>query len=92
MHESNDMGAIPEQEIIKQFFPDGNPPKLEPVALHVEDNQLFLSHPNPGSTIIWKQPTDSVWYVYKKPFVAKTPLEAQAVRIGYKSSEILSIP
>lgn len=92
MLESSDMGAIPEKEIIKQFFPEGIPPKLEPLSFNKEENQITLSHPDLGSTIIWKKQGDSIWSIYKKPLRTKFPLEAQSVRIGYKSSEILRIP
>jgi len=92
MKESNDLGAIPEQDIIKQFLPDGKQPKLQLVSYKKKENQVFLKHANPGSTILWKQPSDSIWFIYNKPLIRKTPLETQAVRIGYKNSDILSVP
>ncbi len=92
MQETKDMGSIPEQEIIKGFFPDGNPPQLKPVLMQKKGNQLHLSHPNGGSTIIWKKQSDSIWSIYNKPLNEKEPVEIKAVRIGYAASELLRLP
>ena len=49
-----DMGVLSEKEILESFFPEGKPPKLLPLSYKIENNLIILSHPNKGSSIIWK--------------------------------------
>ena len=91
MKETGDLGALPEKEILKQFFPDGNPPKLFPPSYQIVDNRIVLKHQNAGSTIIWQKEGDSVWSIYDQPLTKTSPIKVKAVRIGYNTSEILEL-
>jgi len=92
MVETADMGRIPEQEILKQFFPEGKPPTLQPLTAKTENQQLVLHHENPGSTIIWQKEGDSLWSIYTAPLSKDLKIKAKAVRIGYNPSEMFSWP
>ena len=92
MVETADMGRIPEQEILKQFFPEGKPPTLQPLTAKTENQQLVLHHENPGSTIIWQKEGDSLWSIYTAPLSKDIKIKAKAVRIGYNPSEMFSWP
>jgi len=89
MKETNDLGALPEQEILKQFFPDGKIPKLSPPSYQIIDNRIVLEHENEGSTLIWQKEGDSFWSIYDQPLAKSSPIKVKAVRIGYNTSEIL---
>ena len=91
MKETGDLGALPEQEILKQFFPDGKPPKLSLPSYQIVDNRIMLKHENAGSTLIWQKEGDSVWSIYDQPFAKTVPIKVKAVRIGYNASEILKL-
>jgi len=80
-------------QILKSFFPEGKPPKLLPLSYKIENDLIILSHPNNGSSIIWKIKGDKSksWNVYNKPLANNLQIIAKAVRIGYDPSEILEL-
>ena len=93
MKETGDMGSLSEKEILKSFFPEGKPPKLSPLSYKIENDLIILSHPNNGSSIIWKIQGDKSksWNIYNKPLAKDSQIIAKAVRIGYDPSEILEL-
>lgn len=87
--ETNDQGRIPEKELISNWFPNGNPPKLKQLQMEERDNRINLISEKYDATIIWKEPGDKAWHIYSKPLDNKLSFVAKAVRIGYEDSDEL---
>lgn len=91
VEETNDLGHIPERELMAQWFPDGKQPKLPPLELEERNDSVRLICKKPDATIVWKRQQDSVWNVYTKPLPNNLSFEAKAERIGYQDSDILQV-
>jgi arylsulfatase A-like enzyme len=88
---TNDLGRIPEKDLIMNWFPYGNAPKLPPMEMEIVDNTLKLHNKQKDATVVWKTPNDSVWNIYTLPLPDSLIIEAKAERIGYQDSEILRL-
>ena len=86
--ETRDLGAYPEKELIKKWFPEGKPQRLSPLSNKVEGGKISLNHNDEGASIIWKELQDTVWSIYSKPIYFLKSIQAKAVRIGYDDSPI----
>lgn len=91
--ETGDMGVLSEEEILKNFFSEGRPPKLLPLSFKIENDFIILSHPNKGSSIIWKirGGKSKSWNIYNKPLANNLKIIAKAVMIGYDPSDLLEL-
>ncbi len=87
--ETNDQGRIPEKELISNWVPNGQPPKLKQLQMEERDNRINLISEKYDATIIWKEPGDKAWHIYSKPLDNKLSFVAKAVRIGYEDSDEL---
>jgi len=87
--ETQDLGEYSEKELIKKWFPNGNPRVLSPLSNKVEAGKIYFNHSDEGATIVWKKTKDSVWSIYSEPLDFLNSIEAKAVRIGYDDSPIL---
>lgn len=93
--EVNDMGFIPEYDLVQMMWPGMIQPETEPVKFHIADQKLLLSSATDGASIAW-QSGDNIgsnhWQLYHKPLDVSpnTRVVARAVRIGYKHSVITS--
>ena len=87
------MGVLSEEEILKNFFSEGRPPKLLPLSFKIENDFIILSHPNKGSSIIWKirGGKSKSWNIYNKPLANNLKIIAKAVMIGYDPSDLLEL-
>jgi len=88
--ETNDLGRIPEEELLENWLINGNQPKLPNIELELKDDLVVLFSSKKDATIVWKKPKDSVWYIYDKPLHSSILFEAKSERIGFSDSEILS--
>ncbi len=88
--ETNDLGSIPEKELIEKWLPDGDPGQLPPLELMEEDSVIRLISGRPDATILWKLPQDTIWQLYSNPLPIGTRFEAKAERIGYIDSPVLT--
>ena len=87
----NDMGAIPEKEMVKNMWNGQNsPPYTATVRITNRKNQITLSCPTLGASIGYKiitaqKPEPKSWQLYVKPFPIKhgQMLKVVAQRIGY---------
>lgn len=86
---TNDLGQYPEVELMAKWIPDGTQFKLPPLELEENEGVIKLLSKHASSSILWKQPQDSTWLLYKDPLPKTKPFEAKAVRIGYEDSEVL---
>ncbi len=87
--ETNDLGKIPEKELIKEWLTDGQQPKLNALEIIKSDGKINLQSNLNDATILWKQPKDSLWNIYVKPLSMDSSFEAKAERIGYIDSPVL---
>ena len=87
--ETNDLGRYPEKDLMAMWFPNGEPPKLEPLQMVEKGEKINLISKKSDATIIWKQPGDVSWHIFSQPLDKKVSFIAKAVRIGYKDSDDL---
>ena len=94
--EINDQGFVPENKLVKSFWPNMIQPKTENVDFKIGDDGLYeLTTLTNGASIGYqideKIGTNS-WSLYHEPIRigAKQKIVARAIRIGYKASGITS--
>ena len=94
--EIDDQGFIPENKIVKSFWPNMIQPVTENVTFSINNQgKLELNSITDGASIGYqideKIGTNS-WNLYHKPIMIgdKQKIVARAIRIGYKASEITS--
>ena len=92
--EIEDMGFLPENEIVKSFWPDMKQPVTEDVVFSLNsDGLLSLTTVTPGASIGYQLDenigSDS-WKFYHKPLRINDDqqIAARAIRIGFKASNI----
>ena len=88
---TNDLGRVPERELIAKWLPDGKQMQLQPMEMEEKEEGILLFNKKSDATIIWKKPQDSVWTIYNNTLPKNIPIEAKAQRIGYAESDILRI-
>jgi len=94
----NDMGKIPEADILETFWPGRNQPVTTLPTYETKDGRLILNSETDGASIGYRMypynetPPD-VWEVYTRPINIDVDMkiEAMAHRLGYAPSEILKI-
>jgi len=98
MESINDMGKIPEMEILENFWPGREQPVTAAPAYEVIDGELILRSETEGANIGYKVygyngSVPEKWEVYIEPMVirADTRIEAVAHRLGYGPSESIKI-
>jgi len=89
--ETNDLGRIPENELIAQWLPDGKQQKLPPLEMQEENDGITLHSSKTDATILWRTTQDSLWSIYSKPLAKTTSFEAKSERIGYEDSDVLKV-
>lgn len=95
MAEIGDMGHVPEQALIEQFWPGKEQPKTKQPSGSILNGTLELKSISPGASIGYKLPEDERagigWRIYKGP--VKVPqgqqIKVLAHRIGYLPSDTL---
>ncbi|MFD0797308.1 sulfatase [Maribacter chungangensis] len=89
IRESNDLGAVPERELIQRWLPNGVQPKLPPLVLEPVGTTIKLHSDIRDATIAWKRPQDSIWNIYSHALPDTLNVQAKAERIGLADSEVL---
>ncbi len=87
----NDLGMIPESELIKKLWPpDGIQPQAERPEIDKINGQLEITCSTEGASIAYRKIGDENWKLYFKPIETdnNTHIEAQAIRLGWKPSDI----
>lgn len=87
--ETNDLGRIPEAELIAKWLPNGEQPRLPPLEMKEQNHEIRLMSAKTDATILWKQPQDSLWTIYTEPIPNSISFEAKSERIGFTDSEVL---
>ena len=98
MESINDMGEIPEAEILESFWPGREQPETIKPTYEVKKGELILSSETEGANIGYKVyaydgPVPEKWEVYTESLTIKvdTRIEVVAHRIGYSPSEPVKI-
>jgi arylsulfatase A-like enzyme len=91
-----DKGFIPESELILQMWGGNTQPVTDEVKFSFDNDQLTLNCETPGSSIGWRYKDEGnpdQWFLYTGAFVPDSDktIEVQAIRIGFKPSDILQI-
>jgi arylsulfatase A-like enzyme len=98
MESINDMGEIPEAEILENFWPGREQPVTATPSYEVIDGELILRSETEGASIGYKmygfdESAPEKWEVYTRPLMISvdTRIEAVAHRLGYAQSESIKI-
>ncbi len=98
MESINDMGEIPEAEILENFWPGREQPVTVAPSYEVIDGELIFRSATKGASIGYKlygfnESAPEQWEVYTRPLVISvdTRIEAVAHRLGYAQSESIKI-
>ena len=92
--EIDDKGFLPENEIVKSFWPDMQQPVTEDVVFSLNsDGLLSLTTTTPGASIGYQLDENigsNSWEFYHKPLSINEDqqIAARAIRIGFKASNI----
>jgi arylsulfatase A-like enzyme len=88
-----DLGLIPESELIKKLWPpDGKQPTTADPVIRKDGRQVTIACDTPGASIAYRLDGAGRWLLYNAPFPlsrAKT-VDAQAIRLGWKKSGVVS--
>ena len=87
-----DLGLLDEQELIKILWPpSGIQPTTTDPVLQVQDGKLHLSCATRGASIAYRVKRGMHWLLYTAPIpVQENGIEFQAIRLGYKPSQVVS--
>ncbi|MFC1558555.1 sulfatase-like hydrolase/transferase [candidate division KSB1 bacterium] len=97
MEDINDLGRIPEKEVMEKMWPGGVQPITENPVISTNDGKskdsvtVTITCPTKGASIAYttEEGENPHWLLYTKPvkLTKNTKLRARAIRIGYKESE-----
>ena len=90
----NDLGFVPERELIASFWPQGRQPMTEPPIFSINENRLSLISETEGASIGYQviddnQELGASWKIYQEPIRIEVGqrLVALAHRIGFVPSK-----
>lgn len=98
--DSGDLGLVPESELVKMMWPpDGVQPQTEEPVFEYESlnigrkSSFSLRCATEGASIAYRFNQEERWRLYADPVRIDEPVtvSAQAIRIGFKPSEVASI-
>ena len=96
--EIDDLGFMPENELIEHFWPGGIQPVTEVPSMSVIDGEIHISSATPGANIAFQvigldQASGSRWQVYLNPVkvIPSRRVIAIAHRIGYAPSQKIEL-
>jgi len=94
MKEIDDMGLIPEKEILESFWPDRKQPVTESPEYNIKNGKVTLISNTPGASIGYQllndnQDPQESWEVYLAPISIREDITIVAIahRLGYKPSD-----
>jgi hypothetical protein len=98
--QTGDLGMIPELDLVRRMWPpDGVQPETEaPVFSYKSDSfeeslEVELESATRGASIAYRTGDGERWLLYSKPITIEqtSKLTAQAIRIGFKPSQEVSV-
>ncbi|MBK3519864.1 sulfatase-like hydrolase/transferase [Carboxylicivirga marina] len=91
----NDMGFIPEHDLVNMMWPGGIQPETKPVKIEKNGRSIELHSATEGASIVYQLNEEigsKHWQLYSKPIkITKGKIAVRAVRIGYKTSKISTV-
>ncbi|NRB63380.1 MAG: sulfatase-like hydrolase/transferase [Saprospiraceae bacterium] len=96
MEDANDMGFIPEEDLIRQFWPDKVQPTTANPIVHSHNGTVDITCKTEGATIGYKFNTDhqpwTGWRIYKNPIQIPEEQQIQVIahRIGFAPSDTVT--
>jgi N-sulfoglucosamine sulfohydrolase len=89
--ETNDLGRVPEKELIKMMWNGSDsPPITENPTAEIIESKLFINCKTLGASIGYREKGTDKWHVYTSPISINKPIEIIAHRIGYEPSETMT--
>tara|TARA_Y100000590_G_scaffold469958_1_gene660952 strand:+ start:10465 stop:12183 length:1719 start_codon:yes stop_codon:yes gene_type:complete len=95
MSEINDMGFIPENELIESFWPNKIQPITEIPSVNYDNGRIKLDCITDGASIGYKFPNDDLPWIGWRPYTGSFDLDSLktvkviAHRLGYRPSDTL---
>jgi hypothetical protein len=88
--QTGDLGGTPEEELSERMWPGGKQPVTAAPTIQVESGKATIRCTTEGASIGYRLTNDGPWQLYSKPIRCESGdmLQAKAIRIGYKESEI----
>lgn len=89
-----DLGQIPESELIKRLWPpDGKQPRTRDPHITVSDGSATIRCETEGASIAYRLDNRGRWLLYSKPFPVEDAqtISAQAIRLGWKKSKVVTV-
>ena len=93
MQETNDLGVLPEDELIQKMWggttqPITATPKVQRENISEETDRLTITCDTEGASIGYRIGRSKYWYVYQQPveIPANSKVRAKAIRLGYRES------
>ncbi len=91
IRESNDLGRLPESELVEQFWPGGVQPGTETVdACKEQDGAIRLFSATRGASIGFGGENGEA-ELYRAPIHVDRPIKSRAIRYGYRASKARTI-
>ena len=96
MENANDMGFIPEEDLIRQFWPDKVQPTTANPIVHSHNGTVDITCKTEGATIGYKFSPDhqpwTGWRIYKNPIQISEEQLIQVIahRIGFAPSDTVT--
>ncbi len=88
--QTGDLGGTPEEELIERMWPGRKQPVTAVPTIRIEAKQATIRCATNGASIGYRLSNDGPWQLYSKPIELEglEMLQAKAIRIGYKESQI----
>ena len=94
--ELGDTGMIPEAVLMEEMKPGGKAPQTAAPTIDITGNQIWISAATDGASLVYQTRQKdgwSNWKLYTKSLpVSVGQVRAQACRLGYRNSEIVTGP
>ncbi len=88
--ETNDLGEIPEKELVQHFLPNKEAPALDAITAEIKEDVVALKSSQNDATLVYQSPLDNVWKIYTNPLPVSENFRAKAVRIGFTDSPVFT--
>ncbi len=90
--QTGDLGGTPEEELIERMWPGRKQPVTVTQVIKMEAKKAIIHCATEGASIGYRLGDDGPWQLYSKPIDREgiATLQAKAIRIGYKESQIVT--
>ena len=93
--QTGDLGGTPEEDLIERMWPGRKQPVTAVPTIAIKDKPklAIIRCATEGASIGYRLSNDGPWQLYSKPIEREgiKMLQAKAIRIGYKESQIATM-